>query len=81
MAGIASYSWTDRFSTAFRGEFFHDSDGSRRGGEIAGTHADVSVGGVALTGAYGFTAQLYRPLGLNPVVDQREGLPLLPPVE
>jgi hypothetical protein len=25
--------------------------------------------------------KLYRPRGLNPVVDQREDLPLLPPVE
>jgi len=58
VAGIASYSWTDRFSTAFRGEFFRDSDGSRIGGDIAGTHADVSVGELTLTGTYNFTAQL-----------------------
>ncbi len=58
MAGIASYSWADRFSTAFRGEFFRDSDGARIGGELLGTHADVSVGELTLAGAYSSTAQL-----------------------
>ena len=58
VAGIASYNWTDRFNTALRGEFFRDSDGSRIGGDIPGTHADVSVGELTLTGAYKFTSQL-----------------------
>ncbi len=58
MAGIASYSRTDRFSTAFRGEYFRNSDGARIGGDIAGTHADVTVSELTLTGAYNFTAQL-----------------------
>lgn len=56
--GIASYAWTDRFSTALRGEIFKDSDGARLGGNIAGTHQDVTVGELTLTGAYKFTEQL-----------------------
>ncbi|MGH7823658.1 MAG: outer membrane beta-barrel protein [Candidatus Binatia bacterium] len=56
LAGIASYSWTDRFTTALRGEFFKDSDGARLGG--GATHADVTVGEVTLTGAYKFTKAL-----------------------
>ena len=58
VAGIVSYNWTDRFNTALRGEFFQDRDGSRIGGNIPGTHADVSVGELTLTGAYKFTSQL-----------------------
>ncbi len=37
----------------------------------------ISTIAATLTGAI----KLYRPRGLNPVVDQREELPLLPPVE
>lgn len=55
LAGIVSYGWTDRFSTALRGEFFNDRDGARLGGNFAGTHANVSVAELTLTGAYKFT--------------------------
>lgn len=56
LAGIASYSWTDRFTTALRGEVFKDSDGARLGG--GATHADVTVSEVTLTGSYKFTKML-----------------------
>jgi hypothetical protein len=55
VAGIASYGWTDRFTTALRGEFFNDRDGARLGGNFTGTHANNSVAEVTLTGAYKFT--------------------------
>ena len=55
VAGIASYGWTDRFTTAVRGEFFNDRDGARLGGNFTGTHANNSVAEVTLTGAYKFT--------------------------
>lgn len=57
-AAIASYGWTDRFTTALRGEFFNDRDGARLGGDIPGTHANVTVGELTLTGAYKFTKML-----------------------
>lgn len=62
---IISYNWTDRFSTAVRGEFFHDHDGVRLGGEPLGTRADVKVGEFTLTGAYKFTSQLLGRLELR----------------
>jgi hypothetical protein len=52
-AGIASYSWTDRFTTAFRGEVFKDSDGVR-----TGLGRDVTLGEITLTGSYRFTKML-----------------------
>jgi len=55
LAAIASYAWTDRFSTALRGEFFKDSDGARLGGSFGGAHADVTLAEVTLTGSYKFT--------------------------
>lgn len=55
VAGIASYGWTDRFTTAVRGEFFNDRDGARLGGNFTGTHANNSVAEVTVTGAYKFT--------------------------
>lgn len=55
VAGIASYGWTDRFTTAVRGEFFNDRDGARLGGNFTGTHANNSVAEVTLSGAYKFT--------------------------
>lgn len=58
LAAIVSYGWTDRFTTALRGEWFNDRDGSRLGGDFAGTHANVAVGEVTLTGAYKFTKML-----------------------
>ena len=58
IAGIASYGWTDRFTTALRGEFFNDRDGARLGGNFAGTHARNSVAEATLTSSYKFTKML-----------------------
>jgi len=58
VTAIASYDWTDRFTTALRGEWFNDRDGARLGGDFFGTHANVTVGEVTLTGAYKFTKML-----------------------
>ncbi len=58
VAGIASYAWTDRFTTALRAEWFNDRDGSRLLGDFAGTHANVNVSEVTLTGSYKFTKML-----------------------
>jgi hypothetical protein len=58
IAGIASYGWTDRFTTALRGEYFNDRDGARLGGNFAGTHANNSVAEATLTGSYKFTKML-----------------------
>jgi hypothetical protein len=55
LAGIASYNWTDRFNTALRAEFFQDRDGARLGGELTGSHANVTASEVTLTGTYKFT--------------------------
>jgi len=56
LAGIVSYGWTDRFSTALRGEFFKDRDGARLLG--GANHADVTVSELTLTGSYKFTKML-----------------------
>jgi hypothetical protein len=58
LAGIVSYGWTDRFSTALRGEIFNDRDGARLGGNFTGTHANVTVSEITLTGSYQFTKML-----------------------
>jgi hypothetical protein len=58
LAGIVSYGWTDRFTTAVRGEFFNDRDGARLGGNFAGSHAKVNVAELTLTGSYKFTKML-----------------------
>ena len=58
IAGIASYGWTDRFTTAVRAEYFNDRDGARLGGNFAGTHANNSVAEATLTGSYKFTKML-----------------------
>src|ERR671918_372171 len=55
LAGIVSYGWTDRFTTALRGEVFKDRDGARLGGNFFGTHADQTVAEITLTGSYKFT--------------------------
>jgi putative OmpL-like beta-barrel porin-2 len=57
-AAIASYGWTDRFTTALRGEVFRDRDGARLGGNFKGTHADQTLGEMTLTGSYKFTKML-----------------------
>lgn len=56
LAGILSYGWTDRFSTALRGEIFRDRDGARLGG--GPSHADLTLTELTLTGAYKFTKML-----------------------
>jgi hypothetical protein len=55
LAGIVSYGWTDRFTTALRGEVFKDRDGARLGGNFFGTHAEQTVAEITLTGSYKFT--------------------------
>jgi hypothetical protein len=52
-AGILSYGWTDRFTTAFRGEVFKDSDGVR-----TGVGRDLTLGEITFTGSYKFTKML-----------------------
>jgi hypothetical protein len=54
-AGIISYGWTDRFSTALRAEVFRDKDGARLLGNFFGTHADQTLAEITLTGSYKFT--------------------------
>jgi hypothetical protein len=56
IGGVLSYGWTERFSTALRGEIFKDRDGARLGGGVG--HANVTVGEVTLTGSYQFTKML-----------------------
>ncbi|HEY7216787.1 MAG TPA: outer membrane beta-barrel protein [Candidatus Binatia bacterium] len=58
LAAIASYGWTDRFTTALRGEVFFDRNGARTGGDLNNGHANVTVGELTLTGAYKFTKML-----------------------
>ncbi|HVO93349.1 MAG TPA: outer membrane beta-barrel protein [Terriglobales bacterium] len=55
VAAIASYGWTDRFTTALRGEVFFDRNGARTGGDLNNGRANVTVGELTLTGAYKFT--------------------------
>ena len=58
MAGIVSYSWTDRFTTAMRAEWFNDRDGARILGDPVTGHQNVTVGEVTFTGSYKFTKML-----------------------
>lgn len=58
IAGYVSYNWTDRVTSAIRGEFFRDHDGARFGGDIPGKHMDVKAGEITLTGTYKFTQML-----------------------
>jgi hypothetical protein len=58
MAAIASYGWTDRFTTALRGEWFNDRNGARLGGDLVSGQPNVTVGEVTLTGSYKFTKML-----------------------
>jgi hypothetical protein len=52
-AGILSYGWTDRFTTALRGEVFKDADGVR-----TGFGRDLTLGEITFTGSYKFTKML-----------------------
>lgn len=58
MAGYVSYDWTERFNTAFRGEWLRDKDGARTGGGASGLEKNVWLGEVTLTLAYKLTSQL-----------------------
>ncbi len=58
VATYANYSWTKRFSTALRGEFFYDKDGVRMGGGATGVEQRAKLGEFTLTGAYKFTEML-----------------------
>ena len=58
LATYANYSWTKRFSTALRGEFFYDKDGVRMGGGTLGVETRTKLGEFTLTGAYKFTEML-----------------------
>jgi len=58
VATYANYSWTNRFSTALRGEFFYDKDGVRMGGGATGVEQRAKLGEFTLTGAYKFTEML-----------------------
>lgn len=53
IAAIASYSWTERFTTALRGEWFSDRDGVR-----LATDRDINLGEVTFTSSYKFTKML-----------------------
>jgi hypothetical protein len=57
-AAIASYGWTDRVTTALRGEVFHDRNGARIGGDLNNGRPNVTVGELTLTGSYKFTKML-----------------------
>jgi hypothetical protein len=59
LAGIASYGWTDRFTTALRGEMFFDNQAARTGGLGAVRPVtSATLGEVTLTGSYKFTKML-----------------------
>jgi hypothetical protein len=58
VSGIVSYGWTDRFTTAFRAEWFNDRDGVRLGGDQITGRKNVGVGEVTLTTSYKFTKML-----------------------
>jgi hypothetical protein len=59
LAAIASWGWTDRFTTALRGEIFIDSDGARTFGFASANPApNVTLGELTLTGSYKFTKML-----------------------
>ncbi len=58
VAAYANYSWTNRFSTALRGEFFYDKDGVRMGGGATSVEQRAKLGEFTVTGAYKFTEML-----------------------
>lgn len=59
IAAIASYGWTERFTTALRGEVFIDSQAARTAGLAALTPpGSVTLGEMTLTGSYKFTKML-----------------------
>lgn len=59
LAAIASWGWTDRFTTALRGEVFIDSEAARTGGFASSNfERNVTLGEITLTGSYNFTKML-----------------------
>lgn len=59
LAAIASWGWTERFTTALRGEVFFDNQAARTGGLAATTPQNsVTLGELTLTGSYKFTKML-----------------------
>lgn len=59
LAAIASWGWTDRFTTALRGEVFFDNQAARTFGLSATTpQNNVTLGELTLTGSYKFTKML-----------------------
>ena len=59
ISGVASYDWTDRFSTALRAEAFLDLQAARTFGFAATkTIHNVALGEFTLTGTYKFTKML-----------------------
>ena len=59
LAAIASWSWTDRFTTALRGEVFFDNEAARTAGLSATSpQHNVTLGELTLTGSYKFTKML-----------------------
>ena len=57
LSGIAAYSWTERFTTALRGEWFGDPDGARVP-RFSNSKTNTNLGEFTLTGAYKFTKML-----------------------
>ena len=59
LAAIASWGWTDRFTTALRGEVFFDNQGARTFGLAATTpQHNATLGELTLTSSYKFTKML-----------------------
>jgi hypothetical protein len=59
LSAIASWGWTDRFTTALRGEVFFDNEAARTFGLSATTpQKNVTLGEFTLTGSYKFTKML-----------------------
>jgi hypothetical protein len=59
LAAIGSWSWTDRFTTALRGEVFFDNEAARTFGLSATSpQNNATLGELTLTGSYKFTKML-----------------------
>ncbi len=59
LSAIASWGWTDRFTTALRGEVFFDNQAARTFGLAATTpQNNATLGEMTLTGSYKFTKML-----------------------
>ncbi len=59
LSAVASWGWTDRFTTALRGEVFFDNQAARTFGLSATTpQNNATLGEMTLTGSYKFTKML-----------------------